>query len=308
MLAARRLLATVRARATVASNLEGEPPIVAARPASGRMVSTIRGGLPIGDHNRFVVVALGATTATGPVTVYTAASLDRTDDTLSAIAWSLAIGYPLLLVVVAMAASRAIGRALHPVEAIRREVADIGEHDLHRRVPEPGTRDEIDRLAGTMNIMLARLEQSAERQRRFVADTSHELRSPVASLRAVLEVAAAHPDAATMQLTVTNALVDTLRVERLVGDLLALARLDNPEMRDSRRAVNLVAVCSGLFEPLERGSVTLTLSAAGPALVWGDDALVRRAVLNLMDNAIPASIPSRRGVQPNPFHDASATA
>ena len=76
------------------------------------------------------------------------------------------------------------GRALRPVEAIRREVEVIGAEDLHRRVPEPATDDEIGRLARTMNAMLARLEDATDRQRRFVADASHELRSPLTGIRA----------------------------------------------------------------------------------------------------------------------------
>ena len=83
---------------------------------------------------------------------------------------------------------------LRPVEAMRREVEVIGAEDLHRRVPEPGTEDEIGRLARTMNAMLGRLEDATERQRRFVADASHELRSPLTGIRAQLEVDLAHPE------------------------------------------------------------------------------------------------------------------
>ena len=78
------------------------------------------------------------------------------------------------------------GRALQPVEAMRREVEVIGAEDLHRRVPESSRQDEIGRLAHTMNAMLARLEDATDRQRRFVADASHELRSPLTGIRAQL--------------------------------------------------------------------------------------------------------------------------
>src|SRR5204863_8167972 len=81
------------------------------------------------------------------------------------------------------------GRALRPVEAIRSEAAAITASTMHRRVPEPTTDDEVGRLARTMNSMLDRLEESSRRQRRFVADASHELRSPVAAIRAQVEVA-----------------------------------------------------------------------------------------------------------------------
>ncbi len=105
------------------------------------------------------------------------------------------IGFPLLLGVVAGVTWLVTRRALRPVEGIRREMAAITQsEDLARRVPEPDTHDEIARLASTTNETLAALETSVERQRRFVADASHELRSPIASLRTQLEVAAAHPE------------------------------------------------------------------------------------------------------------------
>ena len=191
-------------------NLEGESPIARTVLEPGQVRSDIVTGLPIAGDSRFVDrLGRRSSTPTGVVTVYTASSLEAADQTLFAIGIAMALGYPALLLVVALSASRAIGRTLAPVEAIRAEVADIGEHGLDRRVPEPGSGDEIDRLAGTMNTMLARLEQSSLRQRRFVADASHELRSPVASLRTVLEVASAHPETATLRATVDDALADT---------------------------------------------------------------------------------------------------
>src|SRR6185295_17164890 len=118
------------------------------------------------------------------------------------------------------------GRALRPVEAIRHEVEVIGAEDLHRRVPEPANQDEIGRLARTMNAMLRRLEDATERQRRFVADASHELRNPLAGIRAQVEVDLAHPEQANWQATERDVLDDTVRLQRLVEDLLTLATAD----------------------------------------------------------------------------------
>ena len=265
-------------------NVAGEPPIASDRPAAGQIRSAIRSDLPVGERGRFVVVSVGIDTPTGLVTVYTASTLESADETRRAIATALAAGYPILLLIVALAARAAIGRALTPVEAIRAEVAELGERDLHRRVPESGAGDEIDRLAGTMNTMLGRLERSAERQRRFVGDASHELRSPVASLRAVLEVAAAHPDTASLQGTVTDALVDTLRLERLVADLLTLARLDNPTAPSRRTILDLVSVCVDELGRRDDARIELDLPVA--AAVVGDEAHVRRVITNLVDNAL----------------------
>jgi signal transduction histidine kinase len=264
-------------------NLEGEPPIAPDMPAPAEVRSAVLHDLPVGDESRFVVVSLGTTTPEGPATVYTAASLEAADQTLSAVTVALLVGYPILLLVVALSARTAIGRALYPVEAIRTEVADIGERDLHHRVPESGTGDEIDRLAGTMNSMLARLERSTERQRRFVADASHELRSPVASLRTVLEVATAHPESATLQATVDDALTDTLRLEQLVADLLTLARLDDRGNSSRREIIDLVSLC--VAELSRRNDPRIRTALPPEALIEADESLVRRAVANLVDNA-----------------------
>jgi signal transduction histidine kinase len=266
------------------SNLEGEPPIATTVLEPGQVRSDIIGGLPFAGDARFVVASAAATTPTGLVTVYTASSLETAEQTLAAIGIAMALGYPALLLVVALSASRAIGRALAPVEAIRAEVADIGEHGLDRRVPEPGSGDEIDRLAGTMNTMLARLEQSSSRQRRFVADASHELRSPVASLRTVLEVASAHPETATLRATVDDALADTHRLEVLVADLLTLARLDDAGAGLQLRPVDLVETCRTSIP----ATATVEVRRQPPREAWvtGDALVVRRAVTNLVENAL----------------------
>ena len=265
-------------------NLAGEGPITDRSPGPGRVRTQIRGGLPIGDESRFVVVSLGATGPSGPITVYTAASLEAADQTLLSVIIALAVGYPALLAIVALSARTAIGRTLGPVEAMRAEVADIGEHDLHRRVPEPGTGDEIDRLADTMNTMLARLDASARRQRRFVADASHELRSPIASLRTVLEVASTHPETASLEATVDDALADTHRLEELVVDLLTLARLDGEARAAAAGPIDLAAVCRTVLA----GHPERTTDTYFPdtAMVIADELSVRRAVTNLVDNAV----------------------
>ena len=139
---------------------------------------------------------------------------------------TLSVGLPLLLLTVAGVTWLVTRRALRPVEGIRAEMAAItASEDLARRVPVPATRDEVARLARTTNQTLTALEKSVERQRRFVADASHELRSPLASLRTQLEVGAAHPEL----LDVDGAVEDTVRLQRLAADLLLLARLDAGE-------------------------------------------------------------------------------
>lgn len=159
----------------------------------------------------------------GTLTVYAGAPLSVEQSAVSTALTVMLIGFPLLLGVVAGVTWLVTRRALRPVEGIRAEMAAItASQDLARRVPVPDTHDEVARLARTTNETLAALEASVERQRRFVADASHELRSPIASLRTQLEVGAAHPEL----LDVDGAVEDTVRLQRLAADLLLLARLD----------------------------------------------------------------------------------
>ncbi|MGW6546055.1 sensor histidine kinase [Streptomyces massasporeus] len=186
------------------------------------------------------------------------------------------IGFPLLLGVVAAVTWLVTRRALRPVEGIRREMAAITQsEDLARRVPEPDTHDEIARLASTTNETLAALETSVERQRRFVADASHELRSPIASLRTQLEVAAAHPDL----LDLDGAVEDTVRLQRLAADLLLLARLDAGERPGGAR-VDL----AGLAREAAEGRTGVTVESE-PVEVAGSRGQLGRVLANLLDNA-----------------------
>ena len=119
-----------------------------------------------------------------------------------------------------------VGRALRPVESIRAEVADISDSNLSRRVPEPPGGDEIAQLARTMNAMLDRLEAASRRQRAFAADASHELQSPLTRLRTHLEVAMSHPATTDWEALAGDLWSDGAEMERLVRDLLFLARDD----------------------------------------------------------------------------------
>ncbi|MEU6991975.1 HAMP domain-containing sensor histidine kinase [Streptomyces sp. NPDC046465] len=174
---------------------------------------------------RFAAVEV-STESKGDLTVYAGGSLSSEQSAVSTALTSMLIGFPLLLAVVGGVTWLVTRRALRPVAAITAEMSAItASEDLARRVPEPDTHDEIARLARTTNETLTALQTSVERQRRFVADASHELRSPIASLRTQLEVGAAHPEL----LDVDGAVEDTVRLQELAADLLLLARLDAGE-------------------------------------------------------------------------------
>ncbi|MGW0290544.1 sensor histidine kinase [Streptomyces tuirus] len=212
----------------------------------------------------------------GHLTVYAGSPLAAEHGAVRTALTVMLIGFPLLLGVVAAVTWLVTRRALRPVEGIRREMAAITQsEDLARRVPEPATHDEIARLASTTNETLAALETSVERQRRFVADASHELRSPIASLRTQLEVAAAHPEL----LDLDGAVEDTVRLQRLAADLLLLARLDAGE-RPGDAKVDL----AGLAREQAEGRSAVTVDAERVE-VAGSRGQLGRVLANLLDNA-----------------------
>ncbi|TSB32274.1 sensor histidine kinase [Streptomyces benahoarensis] len=194
---------------------------------------------------------------------------------------AMLIGLPLLLLVVAGVTWLVTRRALRPVEGIRGEMAAItASTDLGRRVPVPAARDEIGRLARTTNETLAALEASVERQRRFVADASHELRSPLASLRTQLEVGAAHPEL----LDVPGAVEDTVRLQQLAADLLLLARLDAGE-RPAGAPVALAALVREEMSQRPADRIAVTAGRLDEAEVTGSRSQLGRVLGNLLDNA-----------------------
>nr|WP_280484711.1 HAMP domain-containing sensor histidine kinase [Nocardia cyriacigeorgica] len=230
----------------------------------------------------FRVAAVPSTLATGqPVIVYAAASLETAESAVADARRAMLIGLPLLLAVVAAVTWLVTRRALRPVEAIRRELAEIMHGDLSRRVPEPRSRDEIARLAATTNETLAALEKSSERQRRFIADAAHELRSPIASLRTQLEVAQAHPDLLEMD----GVLGDTVRIQQLAADLLLLARLDAGEQPRADRVDLRALIEQEISHRIgDRIPVEYTLPDE-PIEVTGSRSQLARVLGNLVDNA-----------------------
>ncbi|MFE3094994.1 sensor histidine kinase [Streptomyces sp. NPDC059248] len=236
-----------------------------------------------GDTAAYRFAAVEATTGDGrSVTVYAGAPLTVERDAVESVREAMLVGLPVLLVVVGSVTWLVTRRALRPVEDIRTEMAAItASEDLSRRVPEPGTRDEVARLARTTNETLAALEASVERQRRFVADASHELRSPIASLRTQLEVGEAHPGL----LDVPGAVADTVRLQQLAADLLLLARLDAGE-RPGRSRLDLAALTREQLS--QRGTadrVPVTVAAEEGVEVLGSPGQLARVLGNLLDNA-----------------------
>ena len=222
--------------------------------------------------------------------VHVASPTDDIDESIAALRLGLLGAIPVVTAILAALIWWLVGRTLRPVEAIRREVAAITGTNLHRRVPEPAGHDEIQRLARTMNAMLDRVEQAASSQQRFVADASHELRSPLTRIRSELEVDLAHPDTADLVATQLSVLEEIEQMQRLVDDLLVLARHDDhPSGLVARTVVDLDDIVLDEIQHLHRANgigIGIDASAVSAAQVSGDAGQLARVVRNLFDNAV----------------------
>jgi signal transduction histidine kinase len=266
-------------------NAEGLGPVARLRPGGSAEIELKPGG-PVEEGGQYLAVAIPVGTSVGGGTVVVARSTETVAEAAGAVGGLLAIGVPLLLVVVAGTTWFVVGRALAPVEAIRAEVDAISATALHRRVPDPPADDEIGRLARTMNRMLERLERAQARQRRLVSDASHELRSPVAAIRQHAEVALAHPGLTSATELAETVLAEDLRLQRLAEDLLLLTRADEHTLALRRRPVDLDDL---VFDEARRlrsvSGLRVDTSLVSAGRVDGDAAGLRRVLRNLGDNA-----------------------
>jgi signal transduction histidine kinase len=221
--------------------------------------------------------AVRATTLDGePATVVATVPLGEVSSLLNALRVALLVVVPLLTALLAVAIWFALGRALTPVEQLRRAAAQVAVTGGPGSLPVPRTDDELGALARTLNEMLDRLETASARQRAFVADAAHELRSPIASLRTAVDVAREHPDAYRPDELAADLDVDLRRMQDLVDDLLLLARVGAAPRR--RTHLDLAALAADVAR--DRG----TVSGAGTATA--DRGAVTRVLRNLVDNAV----------------------
>jgi heavy metal sensor kinase len=240
------------------------------------------------DPVRLLVVPAGP--AGNRVSVVVGATLGDRRDALHRLLVSLAVGGPVALILTSAAGWALAGAALRPVERMRREAAAISVSEPERRLPVPGTGDELARLGSTLNTMLDRLQTSFERERRFVDDASHELRTPLSVLKMELDLALARnrtPEELVEALR--SASSETDRLVRLAEDLLVLARADRgrlPLQREDVDVSELLARACTAYEARARAAGVRIELAAVPGRALVDPARVRQALENLLDNAL----------------------
>lgn len=260
-----------------------------------------------GDEHRLRVGTRLISSPDGPLKLGVALHLEPEDVAMARLLRAGALAVPAAIVGAALLGAFMARRALAPVDAIERAARTIGAGPRGRRLPASGTKDELDRLAETLNAMLDRLERAALRNLAFAGDVAHEVRTPLAVVRARLEEALAAAPSAPLE----QALAAVERLEGLVRSLLALARADEGtsgsgigpapfDLADVARDV------VAFFAPAaEARGMSLTLGVAEPSPLVGDKVAMARAAANLVDNAL-AYAPARSAVEVTVFADRGA--
>jgi signal transduction histidine kinase len=208
-----------------------------------------------------------------------------------------AIALAIMAIVAAALGWLVAGRVLRPLRTITATAQQISEANLHRRLAMPGPRDELRKLADTIDGLLERLEGAFDAQRRFVANASHELRTPLTATRALLEMSLSDPGATveTFRDTCRQALEEGDRQERLIDALLALAH--GQRGVDHRERIDLAAVAHEVLLAYESEAAVSGLrvdTSLEPAVISGDRRLIERLVSNLLQNAIRHNTPQGR--------------
>jgi signal transduction histidine kinase len=230
----------------------------------------------IGGHTRIVVVG---------------ASLEGRDQALASLRQEFLIGLPLAVLAAALGAFALASAVLRPVRALRRGAQAITRTGPVARLPEPATRDEIGALARTLNEMLARLEAASERERRFVADASHELRGPLTLVQSELEVTLGGPrDPARYRGALQQAEREVAGLVQLTNDLLLIARADENRLPLKPEEVEPRTIVDSLARRFARRARAddraLTTECAGEGVIVVDRLRVEQALANLVENAL----------------------
>jgi two-component system, OmpR family, sensor kinase len=240
------------------------------------------------------MVSLPVTVGQTRYAVQVAMSLDDAHAVLQAGRWLFLSMSVAMLIGIGLTGAWIARRALQPIDQIVSRARRIGEASLAERLPHPGTPDEIGRLVETLNDMLGRLDRSFDVQRQFTGDAAHELRSPLARLRAELEVTLRRPRPTEEYVdALRSGLEEVERLQRLVEELLELARIDTrqePERPETVRVVELVeAAVFAVRSEAERRGIAVEIAPSADVLVTAAPAAAKVALINILHNAVKFS-------------------
>ena len=270
-------------------NAQGAPPLTDEPTTGGLRVEDVVGPDDDETEHYRLWTDTGPAAGDGRVRAYVGTSLESVREATRSLRSALLVGVPLVWLLLLVASWLLVGRALRRLDLIRAEVDTITESDLSRRVGAQDRHDEVGRLAATMNRMLGRLEHARDRQQRFLADVSHDLRSPLTAQRTQLEVALTHTGSGDDEQPPNALLSDLLshvaEMEGLVEDLLFVVTDD--ERPRTRRPLDLEDVVLEEAARVRRlGGPDVDTTAISAAPVVGDPDELRRLVRNLVENAV----------------------
>jgi two-component system, OmpR family, sensor kinase len=238
------------------------------------------------ERSRFLAVPI---TREGLIVVV-GESLGEHEHAIETLGGALLIGGPLALILASLAAYGLAAAALRPVELMRRRAATISAGESSATLPLPESVDEIYRLGSTLNEMLARLEQSFEHERAFVADASHELRMPLTVLKAELEVALKQQSPPSVRAALASAVEEADRVIALAEDLLVLAGADRARLSLELQSVAIGPLADAVTDRYSSAAARtrrrLVVDADPESVIWADPARLQQALANLVDNAL----------------------
>jgi signal transduction histidine kinase len=284
----------VQADGTVVGSTPATLPALVTGAALGDVLAgrtTLRSAPVEGLKGDWRILAAPAVSGGKPVAVVIASPLLQREETLDRLVREFLFGGALALALATLLGYGLAAAALRPVEAMRRRAASIGAATSATRLPTPKSRDEVSRLAATLNEMLARLEAALEHERRFVDDASHELRTPLALLRTELELALRHPRTHDeLEQALRSAAEDAERLSRLAEDLLLFARFDQGRLPVRRVELGtrrlLDGVAARFDSRAQEAGRSIRVEAAGDPSVEADPARIEQAVGNLVENAL----------------------
>ena len=243
------------------------------------------------ENNEFRIFAEKKTDGQN-YSVIVAHSLREDDELLDGFRNILVVCVPLVLLSASFGGYFLARKTLSPVAQMSETASRISATNLHSRLPVKNEKDELGGLAIVFNSLLERLDNSFERQKRFMADASHELRTPLAIVRGESEVALSKEDRPNSELRESLSIVhdESKRLTRIVEDLFTLARVDAGQFRATFAEIyldELLADCVRKLHVLaEERNISLELNAAEEMPMSGDEQLLRRLFINLLDNAI----------------------
>jgi heavy metal sensor kinase len=274
-------------RPPLASKIAGVLDAVARTPDAALYFATLSDG-----DNQYRVVGRRVQARGSPYTLVVLRSLHDQEDLLERASYALLIAVPLALLLASVGGYFLARKSLAPVVRMSTTAARIGAANLHERLPVANERDELGGLARVINALLARLDASFEQQRRFMADASHELRTPIAIMRSEAEVALSQQERSNREMRESIVIFkdETKRLTGIVEDLFMLARADAGQYKLTSKEFYLDELAGEVTRAVrtlvaERG-LTLQLDADEEMPFRGDENLLRRLLLNLVDNAI----------------------